>query len=86
MHLSRFNLLATVVFAFLHRVGDAAHLTIGTPAHNRPSEAFRETVGLFIGTLTSSVGVESGETFRSLYNKVAKQSLEDLALCAARVQ
>ena len=74
LHLSRFNVLATVVFAFLHRIGDGQRLTIGTPAHNRPSQGFRDTIGLFIETLPFSATVAKGETFTSLHRKLAKES------------
>jgi amino acid adenylation domain-containing protein len=74
IHLTRFNLLATVAFAYLHRVGQASQITIGTPSHNRTSLAFRETIGLFIETLPFTVQVAEGETFHSLFDKVSTES------------
>lgn len=72
--LSLFNIVATIYFAFLHRVSGQEQLTLGTPSHNRSTPAFRRTPGLFIEVLPLSVEVAANETFLSLYTKVRNQT------------
>lgn len=68
--LSRFNILTTLLFAFLNRISGQSELAVGTPAHNRPNAAFRNTPGQFIELLPLAVELEEGETFSSLHEKV----------------
>ena len=70
--LSQFNLLATLVFAYLWRISGDPVQIIGTPAHNRPNLAFRETVGLFIEFFPLRVEIAEDDSFRSLHAKVAQ--------------
>lgn len=48
LHMTLFNIFATVLTAYLWRVSGIHDQVIGTPSHNRSSLAFRETAGLFI--------------------------------------
>jgi amino acid adenylation domain-containing protein len=73
---SRFQLFATVLLAWLHRVSDAETVAIGTPWHNRSTAAFRDTAGLFIELFPLRVAVDDGETFASLGAKVAARTLD----------
>lgn len=74
-HLTLFSLFATVLFAYLHRVGGRRSLTIGTPAHNRPTAAFKETIGVFIEVFPFQVEVVDDDTFLSLLAKVRREAM-----------
>jgi amino acid adenylation domain-containing protein/non-ribosomal peptide synthase protein (TIGR01720 family) len=74
--LSRFQLFATVFFAWLHRVSGNTRLCMGTPNHNRGSSRHKKTVGLFIEVYPLGVEIDDGETFASLYAKVARRTQE----------
>jgi amino acid adenylation domain-containing protein len=69
LDMTLFKLFATVLFAYLYRVGGRTTQVIGTPAHNRSSLAFRETVGLFMELFPLRVELQEEETFRSLLEK-----------------
>ncbi|GAB5535918.1 MAG: hypothetical protein Rubg2KO_21670 [Rubricoccaceae bacterium] len=71
-HVALFNRFATLLFAYLHRVSGQSELAFGTPSHNRPTAALKETVGVFIEVFPLQVSVEEGETFRSLLAKVQR--------------
>ncbi len=68
--LSLFNVLATLVFAFLHRVSGNSDLTIGTPAHNRLTADERNTPGCFIEVLPLVAEVDAEDTFLALHERV----------------
>jgi len=74
LDMTLFNLFATVLFAYLYRVGGHTTQVIGTPAHNRSSLAFRETVGLFIELFPLRVELQEEETFRSLLGKAGTET------------
>jgi amino acid adenylation domain-containing protein len=69
-HLSLFSSFATVLFAYLHRVSGQQRLAIGTPSHNRPTAAFKETIGVFIEIFPFLAEVEEDDTFLSLFRRV----------------
>ncbi|HFA50921.1 MAG TPA: amino acid adenylation domain-containing protein [Bacteroidetes bacterium] len=69
-HLSLFNIFSTVLFAYLYRVGGQRKLSIGTPAHNRPTPEFKGTPGVFIEIFPLLAEVQEGDTFGSLYQRV----------------
>ncbi len=73
-HMSQFNLILTVLYALLYRISGQRSLAIGAPAHNRPTRAFKETLGLFIEVFPLSVEIEADETFDSLLQKVKAES------------
>ena len=74
LHLSLFNVFCTVLLAFLHRVSGERSLVVGTPAHNRTTPAFKETIGLFIEIFPILAELDKNENFRSLFKKVANAS------------
>ncbi|MEN8802539.1 MAG: amino acid adenylation domain-containing protein [Thiogranum sp.] len=74
LDMTLFNLFATVLFAYLWRVSGSTTQLIGTPAHNRSSLAFKETVGLFIELFPLRVELDEVETFRSLLVKVGSET------------
>ncbi|MBT8193571.1 MAG: amino acid adenylation domain-containing protein [Acidimicrobiia bacterium] len=72
--LTRFRILATALFAYLHRVSGQSRLTIGAPAHNRPTAEFRQTAGMFMEVFPLDVELDEGETFASLHEKVTRSA------------
>lgn len=79
--MGRFAAFAAIVAALLARVGGQTDLTILTPAANRPSKRFKETVGLFIEVLPLRVSVTADDTFADLLDRCA-DGLQDLLLHA----
>ncbi len=72
--LARFQLYATALFALLYRVAGNRSPAFLAPAHNRPTAAFKETIGLFIEIFPMHARIEEGETFRSLFVKTRDES------------
>lgn len=72
--LGMFRLFATALMAFLSRISGDREITIGAPSHNRATEAFRNTVGLFTEVYPLSVELTPDETFASLFQKVVAAS------------
>ena len=70
VELSQFNVVLTLLFAYLNRVSGQKELVVGVPFHNRMSAAARATLGMFIRLYSISVEVTPDETFRSLLKKV----------------
>lgn len=73
-HLSLFNIFATLLFAYLHRVSGRHQLAIGTPSHNRPTATFKETIGVFIEIFPFQTEVAKDETFLSLLQKIRRET------------
>ncbi|MBX2855166.1 MAG: amino acid adenylation domain-containing protein [Rhodobacteraceae bacterium] len=73
---TRFNIIATTLFAFLTRVSDQRSHAIGVPAHNRVSLLDRQTPGLFIELFPMMMALEENETFRSLHQKVRHEAFD----------
>jgi amino acid adenylation domain-containing protein len=73
---SHFQLFATLLLAWLHRISGAASVAVGTPWHNRSTAAFRETAGLFIELFPLRTMIDDTETFASLGRKVGAHTLE----------
>ncbi|MDN5213750.1 amino acid adenylation domain-containing protein [Fulvivirgaceae bacterium BMA12] len=69
-HLSLFNIFASVLFAYLHRVSTQTKLAIGTPTHNRTTTDFKETPGVFIEVLPLVAEVWQEDTFSTLLERV----------------
>ena len=70
--MSVFQIFATALFAYLHRVSGNNALAIGTPSHNRASAKLKQTAGLFIEMLPLQVRIEAGESFEQLFDTVAE--------------
>lgn len=73
-HLSRFNLFATLLIAWQHRVTGESQVTLGTPSHNRPAASDKATIGLMMELLPLQVAVGPDETFASLSKKVHQET------------
>ena len=80
--LSLFRLFLTAVFAYLYRISGQESITIGAPAHNRVTQAFKHTVGLLTEVYPLSVTIDHDDSFASLYDKVRDAS--DVFLRSAR--
>jgi amino acid adenylation domain-containing protein len=76
--LALFNLFATVLMAYLHRVSGQENLAIGTPAHNRIKPIYKETSGLFIELFPINIEVKKGESFATLFQKVQNEAFDFL--------
>ncbi|NNM01229.1 MAG: AMP-binding protein, partial [Gammaproteobacteria bacterium] len=76
--LATFNLFATVLLAFLHRVSGQHELAVGAPAHNRPTADFKQTTGLFTEVYPLNVRVDADDSFMSLYQRVLEKSFDFL--------
>ena len=66
---SRLVAMATVLFAFLHRVTGNRKLAIGTPVPNRTAR-FLDTCGLLMEQVFLTVTIDEAETFATLAEKV----------------
>jgi len=73
-HQALFTLFATLLVAWQYRVSGERRLSIGTPAHNRPTLEFKETVGPFIELFPLQLTIEDNETFASLIGKVRDEA------------
>ncbi|MEM6352033.1 MAG: amino acid adenylation domain-containing protein [Cyanobacteria bacterium P01_D01_bin.14] len=68
--LSLFNLIASMLLAYLHRVSGNRSVAFTTPAHGRPTAVLKETVGVFIELFPLQADIDPGETFSTLFKKV----------------
>ena len=73
--LTRYSIVAAVLFAFLHRVSGQRDLAIGTPSHNRATETFKDTIGLFIEVFPMAATVASDDTFATLVKRVQHEAV-----------
>lgn len=76
--LTLFNLFATLFVAALHRVGGNRRISLGSPLHNRPTQNFKATIGLFMEVYPWHLAIDEGETFADLFKKVAAESFASL--------
>ncbi len=77
-HLSLFNIFTTVLFAWLHRISGQSELAISTPAHNRPTAAFKNMPGVCIELFPLIHSIEKNDTFKRLFQRISVSSLEFL--------
>lgn len=75
-HLTRFNILAAVLLAWMHRAGAGpGKLALGAPTHHRSTEELKRTAGLFMELLPLGIKLDSDDTFQSLIGKVREESM-----------
>lgn len=79
------HLFLTTLFAYLYRTTGNDSLSIGTPTHNRTGSELKRTAGLFIEIFPVIVGVDEGDSFRSLHRKVSLETQQLLINTAAGV-
>lgn len=74
-HLSLYSFFAATLFAYLRRIGQRDSIAILSPAHNRSSSSFKDTVGLFMEVLPFGLEVPLSVTFDKLVKAVQKEAL-----------
>lgn len=72
---SLYNLFITLFAAYLHRISGNNSITLGSPFHNRPTPAFKETIGVFIEVCPLRVEVNETDTFYTLHRKVMRETM-----------
>ena len=93
--ITKFSIFASVLFFLMHRLGGEQYLTethtvmpstyrLGTPFHNRPTDDFKKTAGLFIEVGVLQIDVDdTRETFISLIKQVQAEVLTGLRYAQA---
>ena len=71
-HIARTNILAALLFTYLHQITGERRLVLGMPFHNRLDEASRVVAGLLQETLPVAVEIGAEDTFASLLEKTAR--------------
>lgn len=74
MELTMFNLLSALFFALVYHLTGNERLTFLSPMHNRPTQAFRQTIGLLMEICPFAVDVAADESFASLVQKLKYQT------------
>jgi amino acid adenylation domain-containing protein len=72
--LTKFTIFQTALVACLARVSGERTITVGSLAHNRRTPEAQATIGLFVELFPLGATIEDGETFRSLFQKVAREA------------
>ena len=72
--LSTYNLLAALFFIQLQKMNQNERLGVVTPVHNRTTDAFRETIGLFMEMCPLQVTLNEEDSFDSVIKKVRKET------------
>ena len=72
------SLFVGLFVTYLYRISGNRRLALGTPILNRPSRAFKDTVGLFMQFAPLHISLDEGETFVSLIPKVRQELYEVL--------
>ncbi|GAB4262790.1 MAG: hypothetical protein Kow0080_00450 [Candidatus Promineifilaceae bacterium] len=72
--LSIYNVLGAAFFALLYRLTGEKRLTFISPVHNRPTQAFKETIGLLMELCPLVMEIDEGETFLSLVGKMRRET------------
>jgi len=69
-----FNIFSAFLFTWLYRASQNKKLSIGTFAHNRATEQFKNSLGLFIELYPLYTTIDTDETFLSLIQKTGKEA------------
>ncbi|MCC6489182.1 MAG: amino acid adenylation domain-containing protein [Candidatus Hydrogenedentes bacterium] len=75
---TNFNIFTAAFMACQYRMNGTRRPAVGMPFHNRRAGAFKQTIGIFIGVLPLSVGIEDGDTPLSLIQRISKEASECL--------
>lgn len=76
LNASLFNIFATLLITYIHRLSSNEQIALGVPFHNRRTPAAKRTIGLLLQTLPLQVTISAGDTFVSLLNKIAADMLD----------
>lgn len=68
----------TVLFAYLHRLGGAERIVVGTPFHNRAKRAAKNTVGLFMNLYPVVATIDEDQTMDGLADALGAEVFENL--------
>ncbi|WP_150451337.1 non-ribosomal peptide synthetase [Arenibacter lacus] len=68
--LTLFHLFTTLLVAYLYRVTENPHISIGIPSHNRSTTVFKQTPGLFIALFPMIFQLEATDSFGKLLERV----------------
>jgi len=71
------NIFGALLYTYLYRISGTPRLSLGIPYHNRQTQAFRETIGLFIQIMPHRITIEEGDTFLSVIDKLMAETLEN---------
>ncbi|HET6976586.1 MAG TPA: amino acid adenylation domain-containing protein [Pyrinomonadaceae bacterium] len=69
--LTLFSIFVSLASAFLHRITGTPRIPLGVYYHNR--NGFRDTIGLFMSVHPLRIGVEDGDTFKSLIKRTQSE-------------
>ncbi|NNF00608.1 MAG: amino acid adenylation domain-containing protein [Pyrinomonadaceae bacterium] len=78
LDLSLFNIFATILLTYLYQIDHQGSPVFGTPVHNRITQEFKATPGLFVEFFPFVGEVRKSDTFLSLFNRVREESFEFL--------
>lgn len=70
---ARYNVLGMIFLALLHRITGLPRLSFLSPVHNRPTQAFKQTIGLLMELCPIVVQIEPEDTFASLLARVSQE-------------
>ena len=68
--MGQLNVILTLLYSYLSRIGDQRTIRIGVPFHHRLTKLARESMGPFIAFHVHEVTIDQSETFASLLKKV----------------
>ncbi len=68
-----YQVVASALFAWLHRASGNRRLAVGSPLLNRSGPRDKATAGLFMNVVPLAITVDPEDTFRSLAGKVARE-------------
>ena len=72
--LGQMQLFATILIACLYRLNGGERQALGTPYHGRVKRNHKSTPGVFINVFPLHIDIAEGETFVSLYEKLARSN------------
>jgi len=68
--MGQLNIVLTLLYSYLSRIGDQQTIRIGVPFHHRMTKLAKESMGPFIAFHVHEVTIDQSETFASLLKKV----------------
>ncbi|MFD0982676.1 amino acid adenylation domain-containing protein [Tropicimonas aquimaris] len=75
-HQAAFNVYATALLAWMHRVSGQQRLSLGTVTHGRHAATDRDVAGCMVELFPLAAALEPDETFASLHAKVAEAGMD----------
>ena len=76
--MGQLNVVLTLLYSYLSRIGDQRTIRIGVPFHHRLTKLAKESMGPFIAFHVHEVTIDEAETFASLLKKVQTATNEYL--------